>query len=85
MTSVDATGLTATDADGRARRYDAGTVLWTAGVEAPALAERLASPPVRPHDRAGRIKVNPDLTVPGHPEIFVVGDVMQSRLAARAR
>ena len=76
VTSVDATGLTATDADGRATRYDAGTVLWTAGVEAPALAERLASAAGASRDRAGRIKVGRDLTLPGHPEIFVVGDVM---------
>ncbi len=77
VTSVDATGLTATDADGGTRRYDAGTVLWTAGVEAPALAERLALAAGVSRDRAGRIKVGRDLTVPGHPEIFVVGDVMR--------
>jgi NADH dehydrogenase len=77
VTSVDAAGLTATDADGHARRYAAGTVLWTAGVEAPALAERLALAAGASRDRAGRIKVGRDLTVPGHPEIFVVGDVMR--------
>ena len=77
VTSVDAAGLTATDADGHATRYAAGTVLWTAGVEAPALAERLAVAAGASRDRAGRIKVGRDLTVPGHPEIFVVGDVMR--------
>jgi NADH:quinone reductase (non-electrogenic) len=77
VTSVDAAGRTATDADGHARRYAAGTVLWTAGVEAPALAERLALAAGASRDRAGRIKVGRDLTVPGHPEIFVVGDVMR--------
>jgi NADH dehydrogenase len=50
----------------------AGTILWAAGV--------LASPAARwlgvEADRAGRIKVNPDLTVPGHPDILAVGDVV---------
>jgi len=51
-------------------RIDAGTVIWAAGVT--------ASPAVRwlnaEADLAGRVKVGPDLSVPGHPEIFVVGD-----------
>ena len=57
-------------------RYDAGTVLWTAGVEAPPLAAKIAQATGAEHDRAGRISVGPDCTVAGHPEIFVVGDVM---------
>jgi len=51
-------------------RIDAGTVIWAAGVT--------ASPAMRwlnaEADRAGRVKVNSDLSLPGHPEIFVVGD-----------
>ena len=54
---------------------DAGTVLWTAGVRAVRLAERLAAAAQAPADRSGRIQVEPDLTVPGHPEIFVIGDM----------
>jgi NADH dehydrogenase len=52
------------------KRLDAGTILWAAGVAASPAAEWLGAPA----DKAGRIKVEPDLTVPGHPEIFAVGD-----------
>jgi len=47
-----------------------GTILWAAGVQASPAAQWLEAPA----DRAGRVKVEPDLTVPGHPEIFVIGD-----------
>ncbi|MEX2673016.1 MAG: NAD(P)/FAD-dependent oxidoreductase [Phycisphaeraceae bacterium] len=49
----------------------ARTVLWAAGVKASPVGESLGVP----RDRAGRVEVNPDLTVPGHPELFVVGDM----------
>jgi len=49
----------------------AGTVLWAAGVAASPLGASLGAP----LDRAGRVIVHPDLSVPGHPEIFVVGDL----------
>jgi NADH:ubiquinone reductase (H+-translocating) len=52
-------------------RIAAHTVLWAAGVEASPLARTLGVP----LDRAGRVLVEPDLTVPGHPEVFVVGDL----------
>lgn len=54
-----------------AERLDAATVLWAAGVAASPLARSLGAP----LDRAGRVEVGPDLTVPGHPEIAVVGDL----------
>ena len=79
VTSVDADGLLVSDSEGQVQRYDAGTVLWTAGVEAPTIAKRLALATGASRDRAGRIKVNPDLTIPGHPEISVVGDLMSLR------
>jgi NADH:ubiquinone reductase (H+-translocating) len=56
--------------------YDAGTVLWTAGVEAPPLAAAVASATGAQRDKAGRIVVQNDLTIPGHPDIYVVGDMM---------
>jgi len=76
VTDVDATGLSVRDHDGAVARYDVGTVLWTAGVEAPAFAEALAKATGAKTDRAGRICVQPDLTIAGHPEISVIGDLM---------
>jgi NADH:ubiquinone reductase (H+-translocating) len=51
------------------------TILWTAGVKSSALGEALAKRTGAELDRAGRIKVASDFTVPGHPEIFVIGDL----------
>jgi NADH dehydrogenase len=76
VTDVDGSGLTVQGADGESTRYDAGNVLWTAGVRAPRLAGLLAEEAGAEQDRAGRIAVQPDLTIPGHPEISVVGDLM---------
>jgi NADH dehydrogenase len=52
-------------------RIEAGTVLWAAGVQASPLGRCLGADV----DRAGRVAVNPDLSVPGHPEVFVAGDL----------
>ncbi len=76
VTKVDPYGVEVRDADGNTTRHDAGTVLWTAGVEAPPLAAAVARATGASQDRAGRIMVNPDLTIPGHPEIMVAGDMM---------
>ena len=65
VTGCDARGVTLKDG-----RLDAATVIWAAGVVASPAANWIDAE----HDRAGRIKVNPDLSVPGRPEIFVVGD-----------
>jgi NADH dehydrogenase len=54
----------------------ARTVLWAAGVQASPLAQLLADASGATTDRAGRIAVLPDLTVPGHPEVFAVGDMV---------
>ena len=59
-------------------RIAAGTVLWAAGVEPSPLARSLGVP----LDRAGRAIVNADLTIPGHPEVFVIGDLAACRDAA---
>lgn len=79
VTDLDAKGLTVKDRDGATTRYAARTVLWTAGVEAPPIAAAVARATGATQDRAGRIAVEPDLTIPGHPEIRVVGDVMALR------
>jgi NADH dehydrogenase len=59
----------------RTERIDAHTVLWAAGIRASSLADALRASTGCPADRIGRIEVGPDLTVPGHPEIFVIGDM----------
>jgi NADH dehydrogenase len=76
VTKVDESGLDVRGADGTTEHYDAATVLWTAGVAAPELATALAKATGAEQDRAGRVVVGDDLTVPGHPEIFVIGDMM---------
>jgi NADH dehydrogenase len=57
----------------------ARTVLWAAGVQASPLGRRLAEATGAETDRAGRLIVQPDLTVPGHPEVFVIGDLALCR------
>lgn len=76
VTEVDDRGLTVRRKNGDTDRVEARTVLWTAGVEAPPLATALARATGAEQDRAGRIKVEPDLTITGYPEIRVVGDLM---------
>jgi NADH dehydrogenase len=66
VTRIDAGGISI-----GTERIDARTVLWAAGVAASPLARSVGGP----LDRAGRVRVNPDLTVPGRPEIAVVGDL----------
>jgi NADH dehydrogenase len=51
------------------------TILWAAGVQASPLGKILGDATGVPLDRAGRVTVQPDLTLPGHPEIFVIGDL----------
>jgi NADH dehydrogenase len=59
----------------RTETIAAGSILWTAGVQASPLARKLAAASGAETDRMGRIVVEPDLTIKGHPEIFVVGDM----------
>ncbi len=59
----------------RVERISARTVLWAAGVEASSLGQILSKRIGSPLDRDGRLMVEADLTVPGHPEIFVIGDL----------
>src|SRR5436309_3071458 len=71
VTDADVQGVQVKDHDGNVTRYEAGTILWTAGVQAPALAAEVAKATGAEQDRAGRIRVDKDLTVPGHPDILV--------------
>ena len=61
---------------GRAETIEAETILWAAGVAASPLGAALASASGAETDRAGRVRVGPDLTLPGHPEVFVIGDLV---------
>jgi NADH dehydrogenase len=76
VTDVDANGIEVKDADGQVRRINAATKIWAAGVQASPLGRQLGEQTGAEVDRAGRIAVGPDLTLPGHPEIHVVGDMM---------
>jgi NADH:ubiquinone reductase (H+-translocating) len=76
VTEADLHGLQVKDHDGNITRYEVGTILWTAGVQAPPLAAAVAKATGAEQDRAGRICVSDDLTIPGHPDIFVTGDMM---------
>ncbi|OZE37531.1 MULTISPECIES: NAD(P)/FAD-dependent oxidoreductase [unclassified Rhodococcus (in: high G+C Gram-positive bacteria)] len=76
VVDVDADGLSVKDADGTIRRISARTKVWSAGVAASPLGKQLADQSGAEVDRAGRVLVGKDLTLPGHPEVFVVGDMM---------
>jgi NADH dehydrogenase len=76
VTDVDANGLEVKDADGQVRRISAATKIWAAGVQASELGRILGRQAGAEVDRAGRISVQPDLTLPGHPEVHVVGDMI---------
>ena len=77
VTDVRRDGVTVTPkAGGQPQDYAARTVLWTAGVEAVPFARHVAETLGAGSDRAGRIAVEPDLSVAGHPEIFVIGDLV---------
>ena len=71
VTGVDADGLDIT-----AGRIEARTKIWAAGVQASPLGATLAARSGASIDSAGRVGVRPDCTLPGHPEVFVVGDLM---------
>ena len=74
VTNIDADGVTVTFG-GKEERIPARTVLWAAGVKASGLGKVLAERVGAPLDRAGRVLVEPNLSVPGHPEIHVIGDL----------
>jgi NADH:ubiquinone reductase (H+-translocating) len=74
VTDVKDAAVTVSRAGG-SETIAARTILWAAGVAASPLAAALSSKPGAKTDRAGRIAVNPDLTLPSHPEIFVIGDM----------
>jgi NADH:ubiquinone reductase (H+-translocating) len=75
-THVDRNGMQVKDHDGNVTGHEVGTILWTAGVEAPPLAGIVAKATGAEQDRAGRLLCGKDLSLPGHPDILVTGDLM---------
>jgi len=75
VTGVDAHGV-----DVGGDRIASRTIVWAAGVAASAILRSLGTP----LDRAGRVRVAPDLTVPGHPDVFVIGDAAALEEGGRA-
>ncbi|BBY23080.1 NAD(P)/FAD-dependent oxidoreductase [Mycobacterium stomatepiae] len=74
---VDYMGLTIKEKDGTKRRIECACKVWAAGVQASSLGKIIADQSDGTEvDRAGRVIVEPDLTVKGHPNVFVVGDLM---------
>jgi NADH dehydrogenase len=76
VTTVDERGIEVQYKDGRTERIESVTKIWAAGVQASSLTQTLSDQTGAPLDRAGRIAVNSDLTLPGYPEVFVVGDMI---------
>ena len=72
-TAIDPHGVTI-ELQGATERIDSRTVIWAAGVKSVPLTDALAKATGAKTDRSGRIEVNPDLTLPGRPEISVIGD-----------
>jgi NADH dehydrogenase len=76
VTSVDENGVDTNSPDPQLRRIEAAAKIWAAGVQASPLGRLLAERAGADIDRAGRVKVDFDCTLPDHPEVFVIGDLM---------
>ncbi|HTQ15755.1 NAD(P)/FAD-dependent oxidoreductase [Mycobacterium sp.] len=77
VTNVDYMGITIKEKDGTERRIQCACKVWSAGVQASPLGKLIAEQSDGTEtDRAGRVIVEPDLTIKGHPYVFVVGDLM---------
>jgi NADH dehydrogenase len=74
VTGIDERGITMVTADGE-QRIESKTVIWAAGVVGTAMGKTLADAADRPLGRGGRIEVEPDLTIPGQPAVYVIGDL----------
>ncbi len=77
VTAVDYKGITIKEKNGGERRIECACKVWAAGVQASPLGRMIAEQSDGTEtDRAGRVIVEPDLTVKGHPYVFVIGDLM---------
>lgn len=73
---LDETGIDVEDADGSTRRIETMTKVWAAGVSGSPLGRMVAEQTGAEVDRAGRVHVEDDLTLPGHPEVYLIGDMI---------
>ncbi len=78
VTAVDGDGVTFRRADGTEERLRSETVLWAGGVTTTEFGRRVAERTAAPTDRRGQIQVKHDLTVPGYPNVYVVGDLAKT-------
>lgn len=76
VTDIDERGVEARDGNGRTSRVPARTVIWAAGVQASPLGRMLGEASGAEVDKRGRVAVGPDCSLPGHPEVFAVGDMV---------
>ncbi|HWF15907.1 MAG TPA: NAD(P)/FAD-dependent oxidoreductase [Acidimicrobiales bacterium] len=76
VSGMDDEDVEITDSDGNKERIPAATRIWAAGTRASGLGEILAKEAGAELDKAGRVRVAPDCSVPGHPEVFAIGDLM---------
>ncbi|MGZ4462982.1 MAG: NAD(P)/FAD-dependent oxidoreductase [Gaiellaceae bacterium] len=76
VTAIDPESVMIRDSAGAERTIATRTVVWAAGVAASELGAVLADATGSQLDRSGRVAVGPDLTLPGHPEVFVLGDMV---------
>jgi NADH:quinone reductase (non-electrogenic) len=79
VVGIDDEGVTLQATPGARERVPARTTIWAAGVGASPLAGSLAQPTGAELDRTGRITVEPDLSLPGHPEVLALGDMVRVR------
>jgi NADH dehydrogenase len=79
VVGVDADAVTVEEPGSGRQRIPARTIIWAAGVTASSLAAQLGELAGAELDRAGRLSVEPDLTLPGHPEVFALGDMVRVR------
>ena len=80
VVGIDDEGVAVQAPDGGSERIPSRTVIWAAGVTASGLAAQVGEQAGAEIDRSGRVTVEPDLTLPGHPEVFALGDMIRVRV-----
>ncbi|HYZ81970.1 MAG TPA: NAD(P)/FAD-dependent oxidoreductase [Solirubrobacteraceae bacterium] len=79
VVDIDDDSVTVSAKDGKTERIATRTVIWAAGVTASGLGQQLSELSGAEVDKAGRLTVEPDLTLPGHPEVIALGDMVRVR------